>query len=39
MYTDDKSVLDPLGIVMRGGNELYRVEYGGMQILWVLPVE
>ena len=38
--TDGKAVLDsPLGSVVRGENGLYRVDYGGMQVIWVPPAE
>ena len=40
IYTDGKAVLDsPLGSVVRGENGLYRVDYGGMQVIWVPPAE
>ena len=40
IYTDGKAVLDsPLGSMMRGENRLYRVDYGGMQVIWVPPAE
>ena len=40
IYTDGKAVLDsPLGSVVRGENGLYRVDYGGVQIIWVPPAE
>ena len=40
IYTDGKAVLDsPLGSVERGENGLYRVYYGGMQVIWVPPAE
>ena len=40
IYTDGKAVLDsPLEIVARGGNGSYRVDYGGMQVIWVPPEE
>ena len=36
IYTDGKAVLDsPLGSGVRGENGLYRVDYGGMQVIWV----
>ena len=40
IYTDGKEVLDsPLGSVVRCENGLYRVDYGGMQVIWVPPAE
>ena len=40
IYTDGKAVLDsPLGSVVRRENGLYRVDYGGMQVIWVPPAE
>ena len=40
IYTDGKAVLDsPLGSVVRGENGLCRVDYGGMQVIWVPPAE
>ena len=36
--TDGKAVLDsPLDSVVHGENGLYRVDYGGMQVIWVRP--
>ena len=40
IYIDGKAVLDsPLGSVVRGENGLYRVDYGGMKVIWVPPAE
>ena len=40
IYTNGKVVLDsPLGSVVRGENGLYRVDYGGMQVIWVPRAE
>ena len=38
IYTDGNAVLDsPLESVVRGENGLYRIDYGGMQVIWVPP--
>ena len=41
IYTADGKALlhSPLGSVVRGENGLYRVDYGGMQVIWVSPAE
>ena len=40
IYTDGKTILDSsLGNVVRGENGLYRVDYGGMQVMWAPPAE
>ena len=40
IYTDGKAVVDsPLGSVVRDENGLYRVDYEGIQMIWVPPAE
>ena len=40
IYTDGEAVLDsPLGSVVRGENGLYRVDYGGVQVICVPPAK
>ena len=40
IYIDGKAVLySPLGSVVRGENGLYRVDYGGMKVIWMPPAE